>query len=88
MDHHHPRCYWAIHLLLNCEHLSKVQTYLRNRNATQYCFTCMAVLDEKIDQIWLFRVIPNLQYNKVVAVLTVCSLSVPRVKQPYEANRD
>jgi hypothetical protein len=28
------------------------------------------VLDEKIDQIWLFRVIPNLQYNNVVAVLT------------------
>ena len=31
-----PRRYWAVYVLLNGEHLSKVQTYLRNRNATQY----------------------------------------------------
>ena len=31
-----PRSYWVVYVLLNGEHLSKVQTYLRNRNATQY----------------------------------------------------
>ena len=31
-----PRHYWVVYLLLNSEHLSKVQTYLRNRYATQY----------------------------------------------------
>ena len=38
----------------------------------------MAVLDEKIDQIWLFRVIPNLQYNKVVAAAAL----IVSIKQP------
>ena len=38
--------------------------------------TWVSVSDENKDQFWLFRVIPNLQYNKVVAVLTFCSLSV------------
>ena len=28
--------YWVVYLLLHSEHLSKVQTYLRNRYATQY----------------------------------------------------
>jgi hypothetical protein len=31
-----PRSYWVVYVLLNGEHLSKVQTYLQNRNATQY----------------------------------------------------
>ena len=31
---------------------------------------------EKMHQIWLFRVIPNLLYNTVLAVLTIYSLSV------------
>jgi hypothetical protein len=31
-----PRSYWVVYALLNGEHLSKVQTYLRNMNATQY----------------------------------------------------
>jgi hypothetical protein len=31
-----PRSYWVVCVLLNGERQSKVQTYLRNRNATQY----------------------------------------------------
>ena len=36
---------------------------------------------EKMHQIWLFRVIPNLLYNTVLAVLTIYSLTPPVHRQ-------
>ena len=36
-----PRRYWVVYILLHSEHLSKVQTYLRNRYATQYTGVCV-----------------------------------------------
>ena len=66
--------YCIVNTWVRCRRIYETDT--RPSTRVSSCFRCPAVSDEKIHQIWLFRVIPNLQCNKIVAVLTFSSLNV------------
>ena len=75
-----PRRYWVVYLLLNSEHLSKVQTYLRNRYATQYTGIFMlSNVRKRCVCVCTHTIVPILNLVRILNLVHVLNLDLVRI---------